>query len=231
MALAEEAAASVEGAHRVVGKNMKADTFFTKDEQERIEQAVSAAEKNTSGEIVPMLVSASGHYAEVELAGLCIGLVIGTLAALTWQDPWASVHSQLFWPLGGAALGLIFCTIPGIKRHFLSKERVAEAVHLRSLAAFTGHGLHHTQGHTGILLLASLLERRVVVLADRGINEKVEAGSWDEVVRIVTSGLRERDACSAFCKAIERCGEILARHFPRSPDDKDELGDKLITER
>jgi putative membrane protein len=210
---------------------MKADTFFTKDEQERIRQAVTAAEKNTSGEIVPMLVSASGHYAEVELAGLCVGLVIGTLAALIWQDPWASIHSQLFWPVGGAALGLMFCTIPGIKRLLLPKERVAEAVHLRSLAAFTGHGLHHTRSHTGILIFTSLFERRVVVLADRGINEKVEAGSWDEVVRIVTSGLREGETCNAFCKAVERCGEVLARHFPRSPDDSDELGDSLITER
>jgi putative membrane protein len=212
-------------------KHMNAESFFTSEEKERVQQAVIAAEKNTSGQIVPMLVSASGHYAEVELGGLCIGLVIGTLAALLWQDPWGSIHSQLFWPLGGALLGLVLCAIPAIKRLFIPKARVAEAVHLHSLAAFTGHGLHHTKNHTGILILTSLLERRVVVLADRGINEKVEAGSWDEVVRIITDGLRARDACSAFCKAIERCGEILARHFPRSPDDEDELPDKLITER
>ncbi len=212
-------------------KQMNAESFFTAEEKERIRRAVDAAEQNTSGEIVPMLVSASGHYAEVELAGICIGLVIGTLTALVWQDPWASIHSQLFWPLGGALLGLMLCTIPAIKRLFIPKARVAEAVHLHSLAAFAGHGLHHTKNHTGILILTSLLERRVVVLADRGINEKVEAESWDEVVRIITEGLRARDACSAFCKAIERCGEILARHFPRSPGDKDELPDKLITER
>ncbi len=210
---------------------MNAESFFTYEEKERIQQAVIAAEQNTSGQIVPMLVSASGHYAEVELGGLCIGLVIGTFAALRWQDPWGSIHSQLFWPLGGALLGLMLCAIPAIKRFFIPKARVDEAVHLHSLAAFTGHGLHHTKNHTGILILTSLLERRVVVLADRGINEKVAAGSWDEVVRIITDGLRARDACSAFCKAIERCGEILARHFPRSPDDKDELSDKLITER
>jgi putative membrane protein len=210
---------------------MNAESFFSSAEKERVQRAVIAAEKTTSGEIVPMLVSKSGHYAEVDLAGLCVGLVLGTLAALIWQDPWASIHSQLFWPLGGAALGLITCSIPQIKRLFLSSERITEAVHMHSLAAFTGHGLHHTKDHTGILLFVSLLEHRVVVLADRGVNEKVEAGSWDEVVRIMTEGLRARDACGAFCKAIERCGEILARHFPRSPDDKDELADKLITER
>jgi putative membrane protein len=104
-------------------------------------------------------------------------------------------------------------------------------VHIRSLAAFTAHGLHYTRAHTGILILASLLERRVQVLADRGINEKVQPGTWDEIVRPLTSGLKSGDACAAFCAAIERCGQILAAHFPRPPDDRDELEGKLVTEQ
>jgi putative membrane protein len=75
------------------------------------------------------------------------------------------------------------------------------------------------------------LERRVVVLADRGINEKVQEGTWDEVIGILTNGLKSGNACDGFCKAIERCGEILAGHFPRSGDDRDELPNKLVTER
>jgi putative membrane protein len=106
-----------------------------------------------------------------------------------------------------------------------------EAVHLRSLAAFTAQGLHYTRAHTGILILASLLEHRVEVLADKGINEKVPVGTWDEVVQILTRGLKTRNACDAYCKAIERCGDILAQHFPRPPDDQDELGNKLVIER
>jgi putative membrane protein len=210
---------------------INAQTFFTAEEQERIQQAVVAAEKKTSGEIVPMLVSASGRYAEIELSGLVIGLVIGTLAALIWHDPWGSVQVYLLWPLFGAILGLIISSIPALKRHMISKQRIAEAVHVRSLAAFTGHGLHYTKAHTGILILASLLERRVVVLADHGINEKVQAGTWDEVVGILTNGLKSGSACDAFCKAVERCGEILAQHFPRASDDRDELSNKLVTER
>jgi len=224
------AGALVAGERQEVGKKMNAETFFTAKEQERIQQAVVAAEKKTSGEIVPMLVSASGRYAEVELSGLVIGLVLGTLAAYIWQDPWGPVQIYLLWPVVGAILGLIACTVPGIKRHIIPRARITEAVHIRSLAAFTGHGLHYTKAHTGILIFASLLERRVVVLADQGINDKVQAGTWDEVVGILTNGLKSNSACEGFCKAIERCGGILAQHFPRSVDDKDELPDKLITE-
>jgi putative membrane protein len=209
---------------------VNAQNFFSSAEQERIQRAVIAAEKKTSGEIVPMLVSASGRYAEVEVSGIVIGLVIGTLAAFIWHDPWGSLQLYLLWPVVGALVGFLISSIPAIKQRVLSKQRVAEAVHVRSLAAFTGHGLHYTKAHTGILILASLLERRVVVLADRGINEKVQPGTWDEVVGIITNGLRSGSACEAFCKAIDRCGEILGQHFPRSADDRDELPDKLITE-
>jgi putative membrane protein len=208
-----------------------AEIFFTAGEQERIQQAVMAAEKKTSGEIVPMLVSTSGRYAEVELSGIVIGLVLGTLAAFMWHDPWGSIQLYLLFPVVGAILGFIITSIPAVKRRLIPKPRISEAVHLRSLAAFTGHGLHYTKAHTGILIFASLLERRVIVLADRGINEKVQAGTWDEVVGIVTLGLRSGNACDAFCKAIERCAEILTQHFPRAPDDLDELANKLVTER
>ncbi len=210
---------------------MRAEKFFTTEEQERIQQAVTAAEKKTSGEIVPMIVGACRPYAEIELGGLAAGLVIGTLAALFLHDPWGPIQTQLSLPLAGGILGYILCRIPAIKRRLISKDRLTETVHLRSLAAFTGQGLHHTRAETGILIFVSLLEHRVVVLADRGINEKVEAGTWDEIVNRITASLKSGNGCDGFCKAIERCGEILAQHFPRSADDRDELPNKLVTEQ
>lgn len=227
----EEGEASAAVALRGVGKMINAETFFTAEQEERIRQAVVAAEQRTAGEIVPMLVAASARYAEIEIAGMGVGLVAGTLASFIFQDPWAAIHLQLLWPLAGAALGSICCAIPAVKRNLIPKNRIAEAVHLRSLAAFTAQGLHYTRAHTGILILASLLEHRVEVLADKGINEKVPAGTWNEVVQILTVGLNSGNACDAFCKAIERCGEILSQHFPRPPDDRDELSNKLVIER
>src|SRR4029453_11080056 len=111
-----------------------------------------------------------------------------------------------------------------------SKGRIAEAVHSLALASFTQHGLHYTRDHTGILIVVSLLEHRVEVLADRGINAKVEAGTWQEIVTILTDGLKSKQAADAYCSAIKRCGEILAAHFPRQPDEKDELPNRLVTE-
>jgi putative membrane protein len=214
-----------------VGESMNAEKLFNADEKERIQRAVTAAEQNTSGEIVPMVVNSSSRYTEIEMAGLALGLVIGTLSAFIFHDPWEAIHSNLLWPLGGALLGFLLCRIPPVKRFLIPRDRIERAVDLRALAAFSSQGLHHTRDHTGILILVSLLEHRVEVLADRGINEKVSPGTWEEIVQIVTTGLKSGSACDGFCKAIARCGEILAQHFPRLADDRDELANKLVTEQ
>jgi putative membrane protein len=133
------------------------------------------------------------------------------------------------WPVVGAMVGFLLCRVPAVKRSLASKSRVAEAMHATCLAAFTEHGLHYTRDHTGILILISLLEHRVQVLADRGINQKVAPGTWNEIVGMITAGIKSSQACDAFCKAIERCGEILAAHFPRQTDDRDELPNRLVT--
>jgi putative membrane protein len=207
-----------------------AENFFTPEEQERIRQSIIKAESRTSGEIVPMIVGASRRYAEIELIGLAAGLALGTVAALFFHDPWGSIHAQLMFPLVGGVIGFLVCRIPAVKRRLIPERQIAEAVDLRALAAFTAHGLHHTKDHTGILILASLFEHEVEVLADRGINEKVQPETWNEVVGILTAGLKSGKACQGFCAAIEKCGDILAQHFPRAPDDRDELANKLVTD-
>ena len=207
---------------------MKAENFFTEAEQERIRQAVIAAESKTAGEIVPMIVTSSARYTEIELLGVITGLFLGMIAEGVWSDPWGSPFVNL-WPVVSALLGFLICRIPAAKRLLAPKNRVAQAVYTTCLAAFTEQGLHYTRDHTGILILVSLLERRVQVLADRGINRKVNPGTWDDVVQILTAGLKSGQACDAFCKAIARCGDLLAEHFSHQADDKDELPNRLVT--
>lgn len=207
---------------------MKAENFFTESEKERIRQAIVGAEAKTAGEIVPMIVTSASRYSEIELIGLVAGLFTGILIEWFWSDPWGSPYFQL-WPVFGALLGFLIGRIPDVKRLLTPTNRIGEAVHTLSLASFTEQGLHYTKDHTGILILVSLLEHRVEVLADRGINLKVAQGTWDEIVHRITAGIKAGQACDGFCQAIERCGDILATHFPRQADDKDELPNRLVT--
>jgi len=207
---------------------MKAENFFSEKEKERIREAVVAAESKTSGEVVPMIVTSAARYTEIELFGLAAGLFLGMVIEWLWSDPWGSPYFHL-WPMFGALLGFLVGRIPVVKRLLAPTSRVTEAVHTLGLASFTEQGLHYTKDHTGILILVSLLEHRVEVLADRGIDQKVGAGTWDEIVHIISAGIKSGRACDAFCNAIQRCGDILATHFPRQADDQDELSNRLVT--
>jgi putative membrane protein len=177
---------------------------------------------------VPMIVKSSARYTEIELLGVIFGLLTGIIIEAIWSDPWGSPYFQL-WPVIGALVGFLISRLPAVKRILASRGRIGEAVHTLALASFTDQGLHHTRDHTGILILISLLEHRVEVLADRGINQKVGAGTWDEIVSMITAGLKSGQACDGFCRAIERCGDILGAHFPHQANDKDELPNRLVT--
>lgn len=202
--------------------------FFSADEKQQIENAVKAAERTTSGEIVPMVVDESYDYPRAELIGggimaLAFGLFVS----------WAIGHESIWWFLPVFIVvyfifGQLIRNLPDLKRRLINPAEFDIEVREKALVSFVEQGLHETRDKTGILILISLFERRVQVLADSGINAKVPEHTWEEIVEIVTAGLKSDNACAAVCKAVERCGERLQEHFPIKADDTDELPNLII---
>jgi len=201
----------------------KAKTFFSDDERQRIEAAVRAAEERTSGEIVPMVVDESYTYPRAEIVGAGF-LALATGVTLSWGFGHSSVW--IFLPiflLSYLPFRWLIRALPGLKRQLIHPLEITEEVEEKALVSFIEQGLHHTRDETGILILISLFEHRVHVLADRGINNVVGKETWDEIVTTVTAGIREGRTCEALCAAIGRCGELLEANFPAKHDDTNEL--------
>ncbi len=89
-------------------------------------------------------------------------------------------------------------------------------------------GVDKTRDSTGILMFLLLGERQFYILADKGINEKVEQSTWDSI----KNKMQEMFSCGEFCKGIlygiEEVGKILSIHFPVKQNDKDELSNRII---
>jgi putative membrane protein len=205
-----------------------AETFFTPEERERIRLAVATAEKATSGEIATMVVARSDRYQEAILLASVLGAALTALiAAVASQHVtiWSYLPLTiiLYFPLY-----LLIKRTPCLQRPFISGRRLNEAVQARAVQAFYEKGLYRTRDETGILLFISIFERKVWILGDRGINARIPAESWQQLVQLLTTGIREDRACEALCNVIAHCGEELARHFPREGDDRNELQDELI---
>jgi len=201
--------------------------MLTDEHEQKIREAVQRAEQKTSGEIVPMVVEASSTYPHVDFLGGLLGLIVGTLSAV-----WFLPECKHLWLLGLQALGFVAGFVlcrhaPAVKRSLLSPKLREEEVFERALRAFRELELHRTRDRTGVLILVSLLERRVHVLADSGINARVKPGAWNHVLQIILDGIRKRDLCGGLCDGIEKCGQILAAEFPLQSGDRNELGDDL----
>ncbi len=90
-------------------------------------------------------------------------------------------------------------------------------------------GLHRTKARAGLLLFVSLAERHVEIIADDGVQAHMQGNAvWEGIVADFVTHVRSGRVADGFVGAIDACAETLAEHFPRGPDDENELPDHLI---
>lgn len=193
-----------------------------------IEQAVAAAEKRTSGEIVPMVVresSLSGHVpvigALLAFAFLMVVLPLVHLPGPAWIYDVVAVGLSF-------GFGFVSAHVPVLRRLFTSSEDLALSVLNRAQLEFHQTGIPQTEGRTGVLIFVSLLEHRAVILGDESISAKLNKETWVEVVDGLLACMKERDLRAGYVEAIGRVGDILAREFPIQPNDVNELPNTLV---
>ncbi len=208
----------------------RAEHFFTEEERQRILQTTKDVECCTIGEIVVMVVDRSDDYLDGEVIG---SVLLGSLLALIISALFLNSSLWFFIPLAFISffpVRLILRKYHAIRTAFLSARRRERAVRHRAIRAFHEKGLTRTKERTGVLFFISLLERKVWVLADKGIHEKIGQDTLNKFAAQVSKGIADGRACDALCDAIKEAGQLLSTHFPIKPGDIDELPDGLITE-
>jgi putative membrane protein len=216
----------------------------------RIAEAVAAAEATTRGEIVCVVTDEAGRYAEVSLAWAAAGaLLIPVLALAIAQvsrhfdyalGGWAVVHiaaahAAVLTALTGYASvqGLLFivilalASIPRVRRRLTPSPLKRAHVRAKAFEHFFARNLDKTRDRTGVLLFVSLKDRRAEILADAGINSKVDPSAWNDVISDIMAGVKSGKPGDGFVAAIERCGRHLTTHFPAGPENSNELPDAL----
>ncbi|MFK7845001.1 MAG: TPM domain-containing protein [Rhodothermales bacterium] len=211
--------------------------LFSKAELEEIKRAVSGAEERTSGEIVPYIVERSDRYDVTLWRGASLfAILVICLVGLTYQfyDGWglAWVYSGqgiAFLVLVAGLIGaLLGAYVAPLKRFLAGQALLARTVHHRAMRAFVEEEVFNTRDRTGILLFISMLEHRIEVLGDEGINRRVTADDWTEVVAKIRSGIKQKKVAQGLIDAIDICGKLLERRGVEiQPDDSDELSNEV----
>jgi putative membrane protein len=210
-------------------------------DRDRIHHALAQAEASTSGEIFCVVAQASARYRDVPLAWAAgVSMLAPPVALLLGLRPAAAVQALLLvvqsgWSVAQAgavnamvmaalvgyaalqavlfALVLGLLSLPGVRARLTPAGVKRQAVHTRAMEQFF-HRLHAAHGTTGVLIYASLEERRVEIIAEEAVDEKVAAGRWDEAVQAALGPIRAGDMAGGLAAAIAVCGRALAEHFP-----------------
>lgn len=220
----------------------RASEHFSAEDRKRIEAAIGEAEARTSGEIVPVVATASGRYDRGEdLFGVVCAVAALAVVWWRWQGivithtEWAVGYDLtlgLGWivvtVLGAFLIGTIAASyVPELRLPFVSRSEMEQEVERSAAAAFQRFRVRRTAGGTGVLIYVSLYERKVRVLGDDAINAKVTQADWQTICNHAVEGMRHGRRAEGLANAIREAGELLSRHFPRQADDRDELGNEL----
>ena len=208
------------------------ERFFGDEARTRIEAVVRDAEAHSTGQIVPVVVERSDGYPEARFRGALVAAGLTTALVLVLHLPLTLAELAMLQVASGVVGGLLALWAP-VERLLAGRAELDLATRDRALRAFHEHGLHKTAAGTGVLVFASLLERRAVVLGDHGIHAKMGDEAWRRAVDALAAGMRRGDPAAGFCEAISLCGGVLAEHFPReaAAPPSNELPDGLRTSR
>ncbi|EKR25048.1 PF04536 family protein [Leptospira interrogans serovar Bataviae str. L1111] len=110
----------------------------------------------------------------------------------------------------------------------LSVFRIIEGLTTKQRAEelFSQKRIWDTEENTGILIYIQLIDRKIELLADRGIYKKIGQGKLDEICQRMEAGFREGHYLESILFAIEEFTLLLQKYFPSVEQNPNELSDK-----
>lgn len=202
--------------------------FVDKAASEALVQAIQAVEEESSVEVVIKIRHHSGSYHHADfLVGCAAAIITLTWMMLTPAHHFSSIGIVLDPALVGLAFGLLTTQLPFLRRWLTLNKNSRERVKLGAWAGFYERGVSRTRARTGMLVYASLLERDVELVCDRGIIEVLGFETIEEERLRIRDALRKNFSGLGLAKGITELKVICGQELPCGDDDINELPDQV----
>ena len=217
----------------------KTGRFLDATNEEEVRARAARLEAARGVEVVVAVIARADSYPEVPWKAFAMGAALAALAVallVPLDNGWYATHAVIVAVVAvlaaGGVLALATVWITPLARLFIPAQRREVEVRQYAQALFLENELHRTRRRDGILLLVGLLERQVVVLADRGVTEKITADALGRVVAAVTDGLARKRLAESLLAGLGQLDTVLEQHgFQAVPGDTNELADGVIQRR
>ncbi len=111
-------------------------------------------------------------------------------------------------------------------RVYIKRGEIADAVQA-AREQFETLGMTATRERNGILIFVAPRSQKFAVIGDEGIHLRCGDEFWQQLVDAMQQHFRAENFTDAVIHAIDRTGELLSKEFPRQPDDRDELPNRV----
>ncbi len=220
--------------------------YLNKAQHDIVSNAVAAAERGTSGEIVTVLADRSDGYSDVVLvyAAAFAFTAMSLFAALPkpfldlwdrlvggWSHEWTTGElASMTIALGLTAFAATWLAVSWNPLRFALTPAPVKRARVRAAAVkhFKVGAERRTHGRTGVLLYLSMREHRAEIVADEPIAEIVPAEVWGEAMADMLVEIRQHHLAEGLAAGVRDVGKVLSEHFPRGREDTNELPDRLI---
>lgn len=93
----------------------------------------------------------------------------------------------------------------------------------RALELFGQLRVWDTEHNSGVLIYLLLADKRVEIIADRGIDQKVGNAAWDAICGEMQRSFAARRFKQGVSIGVVAISDLLAAHYPPGADDANEL--------
>lgn len=114
-----------------------------------------------------------------------------------------------------------------IERRVAQGRRGPPEALARARDVFAALKMHETALRAGVLIYLAVEDHTLAIVGDEGIHARVGEGYWEGIRDQMIARLRGGAAGAAVVQAVAEVGTVLAREFPRRPDDVDELSNEV----
>ena len=213
--------------------------FLSSSQADAVAARIAAVEASTGVQVIVAIVGRAARYPEARWKAFALGVSVAAL--VVGASGW--VHAD--WSTAGSVLGAILAVMAAgianalvatwVDRYaqiFVRRNRAAVEVRQYAEGLFLARGLFETPARTAVLIVVSLLERVVVVHADRGYSDRIAASEWEGVVAPMTVALRAGDRAGAVEAGLGTLQALLVRSgFVGTGPATNSLPDRPLEER
>jgi putative membrane protein len=211
--------------------------LLSKPEADAIEARIARVERTTGVQVVTAIVARSDAYPELAWKAFALGAAVAALFVVAFdiaRPEWMlryAAWSNATPILGvGGASAILALVLPAYARLFLNRVRAAGEVRQCAQAMFLERELFKTRARNGVLVCASVFERRVEILADVGFHGRVGEREWRTVIDAMTPSLSGARPAAAFTSGLDRLEALLSAKGIAGHRGRNELPDKPIAD-